>query len=405
MGERGTALKKKTALQFSVLCGVPFVMVLGNSMLIPVFPQMKQAMDLTQFQVGLIVTFFSVPAGILIPLAGFLSDRYGRKTIMVPALFVYGLGGLICGFAALFLKNPYGLLLTGRVVQGAGAGGTYQLAMALTGDTFQSNERTKVLGLLEAANGLGKVLSPILGSLIALLSWHAPFFAYGILAFPIGLGVWLLVPEKKVRKTPDKLKQYWKKLKDVFHEKGRLLLSCYLVGMVALFLLFGVLSYVSDILESTYNIFGLTKGFVLAIPVFSMALTSYLSGLFLSDRQPFWKPVIVGGMTVNAITMALLPLFANLIPFMAVLFFAGISIGILLPPINSLITGATTSDRRGTITCLYGTVRFFGVAIGPPTFGLAIELGQWLMFVGCAAIAAITAIIALLSITPPRHSE
>ena len=146
MGERGTALKKKTALQFSVLCGVPFVMVLGNSMLIPVFPQMKQAMDLTQFQVGLIVTFFSVPAGILIPLAGFLSDRYGRKTIMVPALFVYGLGGLICGFAALFLKNPYGLLLTGRVVQGAGAGGTYQLAMALTGDTFQSNERTKVLG-------------------------------------------------------------------------------------------------------------------------------------------------------------------------------------------------------------------------------------------------------------------
>ena len=132
--------------------------------------------------------------------------------------------------------------------------------------------------------------------------------------------MWLLVPEKKVRKTPDKLKQYWKKLKDVFHEKGRLLLSCYLVGMVALFLLFGVLSYVSDILESTYNIFGLTKGFVLAIPVFSMALTSYLSGLFLSDRQPFWKPVIVGGMTVNAITMALLPLFANLIPFMAVLF-------------------------------------------------------------------------------------
>ncbi|MDI9458419.1 MAG: MFS transporter, partial [Bacillota bacterium] len=50
-------------------------MVLGNSMLIPVFPQMKKAMDLTQFQVGLIVTFFSIPAGILIPLAGFLSDR------------------------------------------------------------------------------------------------------------------------------------------------------------------------------------------------------------------------------------------------------------------------------------------------------------------------------------------
>lgn len=175
--------------------------------------------------------------------------------------------------------------------------------------------------------------------------------------------------------------------------------------MVALFLLFGVLSYVSDILESTYNIYGLTKGFVLAIPVFAMALTSYLSGLFLSNRQALWKPVIIGGLSTTALTLGLLPLFSNLIPHMTVLFFTGVSIGILLPPINSLITGATTTDRRGIVTCLYGTVRFFGVAIGPPSFGLASQYGKWPMFLGCAAIAAVTAIIALVSITPPRPSE
>ena len=90
-------MKKATAIQFAVLCGVPFVMVLGNSMLIPVFPQMKEAMNLTQFQVGLIITFFSLPAGILIPFAGFLSDRFGRKIIIVPALFLYGFGGLVSG--------------------------------------------------------------------------------------------------------------------------------------------------------------------------------------------------------------------------------------------------------------------------------------------------------------------
>lgn len=398
-------MKKKTALQFAILCLVPFVMVLGNSMLIPVFPQMKQAMRLTQFQVGLIVTFFSVPAGILIPFAGFLSDRYGRKVIMVPALFVYGLGGLICGFSAVLLDDPYNFLLLGRVVQGAGAGGTYQLAMALTGDTFQSSERTKALGLLEASNGLGKVLSPVLGSLIALISWYAPFFAYGLLAFPIALGSWFFVPEKHKKQTSESLKEYWRKLKEVFQDKGGLLLASYLVGMVALFLLFGVLSYVSDVLESTYGIYGLKKGFVLAVPVFSMALTSYLSGLFLSNRQYLWKPVIIGGLLVAALTLGLLPLFDNLIPYMAVLFFTGISIGILLPPINSLITGAAGTDRRGIVTCLYGTVRFFGVAIGPPTFGLAIELGEWAMFLGCAALAAVTAIIVLVSITPPHSSE
>jgi len=398
-------LRKKTALQFAVLCGVPFVMVLGNSMLIPVLPQMKKAMDLTPFQVGLIVTFFSVPAGLLIPWAGFLSDRYGRKVIMVPALFVYGLGGLICGFAALTLRQPYYLLLLGRAVQGAGAGGTYQLAMALTGDTFQSNERTKALGLLEAANGLGKVLSPILGSLIALLSWYAPFFAYGLLAFPIALGVWLLVPEKQQKLSKDSLGQYWRKLKEVFQDQASLLISSYLVGMVALFLLFGVLSYVSDVLESTYGLFGLTKGFVLAVPVFSMALTSYLSGLFLCDKQSLWKPIIVGALFAVAGSLALLPLFTELVPYMTVLFFLGISIGIVLPPINSLITGATSADRRGMITCLYGTVRFFGVAIGPPTFGLAMELGKWPLFLACAGLAVITSLIALFAITPPSASE
>lgn len=168
-------MKKATALQFAVLCGVPFVMVLGNSMLIPVFPQMKQAMNLTQFQVGLIVTFFSLPAGILIPFAGYLSDRFGRKVIIVPALFLYGLGGLVSGFAALLLERPFPVVLAGRVLQGMGAGGTYQLAMALTGDIFQSKERTKALGMLEASNGFGKVASPILGALIAMITWHAPF--------------------------------------------------------------------------------------------------------------------------------------------------------------------------------------------------------------------------------------
>lgn len=397
-------MKKKTLLPFAILCGVPFVMVLGNSMLIPVLPQMKKAMALTQFQVGLIITFFSVPAGLLIPFAGFLSDRHGRKAIMVPALFVYGIGGLICGFAALTLPNPYYLLLVGRAVQGAGAGGTYQLAMALTGDTFQSGERTKALGLLEAANGLGKVLSPILGSLIALLSWYAPFFAYGLLAFPIALGVWLLVPENKNKLSQDSLTTYWRKLNEVFREQAVHLAACYLVGMVALFLLFGVLSYVSDLLETDYGIFGLTKGFVLAIPVFSMALTSYLSGLFLSNRQALWKPIIVWGLVAGAVCLGLLPLFKELIPYMALLFVLGIAIGLLLPPINSLITGATSADRRGMITCLYGTVRFFGVAIGPPTFGLVMEYGPWILFLGCAGLALGAAILAFFAITPPKAS-
>ncbi|MFB5066578.1 MAG: MFS transporter [Candidatus Wallacebacter cryptica] len=396
-------MKKSTALQFAVLCGVPFVMVLGNSMLIPVFPQMKDAMSLTQFQVGLIITFFSLPAGMLIPFAGFLSDRFGRKVIIVPALFLYGFGGLVSGFAALLLENPFPILLAGRVLQGLGAGGTYQLAMALTGDIFQSEERTKALGLLEASNGLGKVISPILGALVAGIVWYAPFFLYSIVTYPIALGVWFLVKEPKHERAKESLKEYWQKLCDVFKQKGKVLLASYFSGMVVLFTLFGVMSWVSDILESEHHIYGLTKGFVLAIPVTAMAVTSYLSGMWLT-KQPQWsKAAIIAGTTGVTAVLLLTALFTKIYPFMLMLLLLGVCIGAVLPPVNAIITGATKADKRGIVTSLYGTVRFFGVAIGPPLFGLAVQHGRWTMFIGAAVITAAAAAAAFLITTPQRQ--
>lgn len=398
-------MKKQTALQFAILCGVPFVMVLGNSMLIPVFPQMKQAMHLTQFQVGLIITFFSLPAGILIPFTGFLSDRYGRKVIIVPALFLYGFGGLVSGISAWLLDHPFPLLLTGRVLQGLGAGGTYQLAMALTGDIFQSQERTKTLGLLEASNGFGKVISPILGALVAMIIWYAPFFLYSIVTYPVALGVWFLVKEPQHKRKKESLTHYWHKLCDVFRQKGAVLLSSYFSGMVVLFTLFGVMSWVSDILESNYHIFGIVKGLILAIPVTAMALTSYLSGVWLSKHPQSCKAAILIGTIGATVTLLLVPLFTNIYLFMSILMLLGISIGIVLPPVNTIITGATTSDQRGVVTSLYGTVRFFGVAIGPPIFGIAQKYGIWAMFIGAAIITALATVLALLFITTPQQQE
>ena len=191
-------MDKRRLVHVAVLAAVPFVMVLGNSMLIPVFPQLKRAMDLTQFQVGLLITVFSIPAALVIPFAGVLSDHIGRRKVIAPALAVYGLGGLIAGGAALLLEQPYGVVLAGRIVQGVGAGGTYLLAVALAGDLFTGSGRTKVLGVLEAANGVGKVVSPILGAAVALIVWWAPFFVYGVLALPVALLVWFVIDEPPV---------------------------------------------------------------------------------------------------------------------------------------------------------------------------------------------------------------
>lgn len=389
-----------------VLCSVPFVMVLSNSMLIPVLPATQKALHITPFQVGLIITAFSVPAGIIIPLGGYLSDRLGRKVVMIPALFLFGLGGLLAGLAALLMAKPFWGVLGARVVQGIGGGGLYQVAMALAGDTFDAAERPRALGILEAANGLGKVVAPIIGAAAALLVWFAPYWVYPILAWPAALLVWFLVKEPKKEAAKNQSPgQYLAGLKETWEAKGIGLLTAFAAGMVALFLLFGILSYYSDILESRWNIRGFVKGFVMAIPVLVMMITTYLTGIALqSQATRLGKPLLLAGLGLVASGLASLFFLKGLYLFTVGMSVLGLGAGLMLPALNNMVTSAVGAAGRGIVTSLYGTVRFFGAALGPPVAGRLSDAGAGPITLGGAALAGLTAILALFLIDNKRLS-
>ncbi len=350
-------------------------MVLGNSMLIPVLPKMKQALEISQFQVSLVITLFSLSAGLVIPFSGYLSDRLKRKPIIIVSLLIYALGGLMAGFAAAFShKAAYLLIMIGRVIQGVGAAGTAPLAMALVGDVYGKRERSKVLGMLEASNGMGKVASPLLGSLVGLIAWWAVFFLFPILCLPIALGLWLVVKEPNQKREAKPFAQYKAALKKIFQEKGALLLASFLAGGTVLFTLFGLLFYLSDYLEVKYGMEGVLKGLIIAIPVLAMASTSYLVGIFTADKQDLYKILIVGGLGLLALSAAFLSFFyQNIYLLVGLLIPAGIGTGMVLTSLNTLITSSCGTEERGMITSLYGSVRFFGVAGGPPLFGIMME--------------------------------
>ncbi len=397
--------QKKESLgwgELLILGAVPFVMVLGNSMLIPVFPKFEQVLNINQVKVGLLVTAFSLPAGLLIPFSGLLSDRIGRKIVIAPALVLYGLGGLVAGIASITLKEPFTVILVGRVLQGLGAGGTYQLAMALTADLITHDKLTRYLGFLEASNGLGKVVSPILGSLVAMITWYAPFFVYGILAFPIAALVWFGLDAPNPGGEGESWKEYFSTLVQIVKKKGVSLFVSFLIGFLALSILFGFLSYLSDILEQRFHLMGVVKGLALAVPVGAMAATSYGTGVFLEKRQKLLKGTLIVGMTIAALALAVVPLcVSRKLVFPAAVIAAGIGIGMVLPPLNTLITGATSQDERGVVTAVYGTVRFFGVAVGPPAFG-AIGFQRVGLFYGVGALALAAALVGYFLIDPNR---
>lgn len=367
-------------------------------MLIPVLPKMKTELDVSQFKISLIISVFSIAAAVSIPILGYFSDRYSRKAVIIPSLIFYGSGGLLAGTAAAWFTNAYMWILVGRVLQGIGAAGTAPIAMALTGDLFKGGEQSRVLGLVEASNGIGKVISPLLGSLLALLFWYAAFFAFPIFCVISVLLTIFFVKEKKKEKEPPSAGKYVKGLLSVFKTEGRWLFAAYLTGAICLFTLFGILFYISDILEKHHHIDGILKGSILAIPLLFMTITSYITGSKIGKKMKLMKTFIIVGLLLMTVSFSLLIFFTKLVPFFSVLIISSIGTGLVLPCINSLITGSVPSDRRGFVTSLYGSVRFLGVAIGPPIFSALIEWSRTGMFLITAGLTLFAGLLCLLLI-------
>ncbi len=398
------ALDKKLFPTFIALCLVPLIMVLGNSMLIPVLPVIQKELHIGLVQVGLLITFFSIPAGITIPFAGIISDRIGRKNVMFPALLIYGTGGILAGiFAVLLKEKSFTLIMIARVIQGIGAGGTYQLSMALAGDLIQSNERSQMLGILEASNGLGKIISPLAGAAIALISWYMPFFVYGVLAIPVAFLILFIVKEDvgKLKQNVQPIPKYLANLKQIFKTKGAALVISFGIGFVTLFALFGLLSFFSDILEKQFKIQVFQRGLILAVPVLVMAITAFVLGTVMQKHlAKILKWAVVGGLFLIGAGLFLFGPGKSPWWFTISSTILGLGTGAILPSLNTLITSSAPKTERGLVTCLYGSVRFFGVAVGPPIFGYAEKISHPPIFWTTAGICIIFGLLFWFLVNP-----
>lgn len=387
-------MDSKHKIMLAGLSTVPFVMVLGNTILIPILPAMQRALDITSLQASLVITLFSVPAGLAIPFAGLAADYFGRKIVIIPALTLYGIGGLVTGGAALLDIGPtYAVIIAGRALQGIGAAGTAPIAMTLTSDLFTGQIRGRALGVIEAANGFGKVVSPVLGAAVGLIIWFAPFFVFPGLTALSAVAVWLLVKESHNQKEPPAPARYFESVKNVFATKTALLLSVFLAGSLALFVLFGILFFLSEHLEQRYHLSLIVKGLALAIPVLFMSVTSYVTGLVIKRKLHLMKFLIVTGLVLMTAALAVMPVSENTYLFFTAVSFIGIGVGLMLPCLTTLITSSVDLTKRGIITSLYGGVRFLGVAGGPAVFALLLPLGikamSWVVGAGALATAVI----------------
>ena len=170
-----------------------------------------------------------------------------------------------------------------------------------------------------------------------------------------------------------------------------------------MFVLFGFLYYLSSFLEDKHGIRGIWKGLLLAVPLFSVCLSSFVTGKVIGDHKKRMKWVSVTGLIILTLPM-LYQGFANpenLYAIMALMFISGTGIGITLPCLDALITNGIEKKQRGTITSLYSSMRFVGVAAGPPATSLLMD-NETVLFYLLAALSAVLCFLALLAIKPDR---
>lgn len=110
-------------------------------MLIPILPTIEKKLHISSFQVSMIITIYSIVAILLIPIAGYLSDRWGRKMVMVPSLLIAAIGGAITGWVSWKVDNPYNWILIGRAIQGIGAAGAMPVVIPCVGDLYKDENK------------------------------------------------------------------------------------------------------------------------------------------------------------------------------------------------------------------------------------------------------------------------
>ena len=385
------------------ISSIPLVMTLGNSMLIPVLPVMENEIGISPFQSSMIITIYSIVAILLIPLAGFLSDHIGRKKVIIPSLIITAIGGLISAWAGWKLDNPYSMILIGRALQGVGAAGAFPIVLPLVGDMFKTDEEvSSSLGLIETSNTLGKVLSPILGSFLAGFVWFIPFFSIPFFCLVSILLMWFLVKTPNKRQEPIPFKTFINNIKDTFKNNWKWLYAVFIIGVILMLVLFAVLFYLSDTFEKVYDIRGVKKGLFLAIPLGALCLASYITGKFIKENKVLMKWITFSGILLLVVSIVMLS-FSKAMWLMLTLFvLSGIGIGVGLPCLDAFITSGIVKEERGTVSSIYSSMRFIGVAAGPPIMALMMKYTENSLFYILGGLSAIAAISTFIAIKPEK---
>lgn len=361
--------------------------LIGFGIVVPILGQYAERFGASGLTVGLLFASFSLAQLVFSPLLGRLSDRIGRKPVIVISLVGTAIGSFVTGAA-----NVVWLLFAGRIIDGA-SGGSLSVAQAAVADMAPPDQRPRLIGLLGAAFGVGFVLGPAIGGLAALGGPHVPFYVAAGLAAVNAIAAAVRLPE--TRRVGPAI--------DVGAAGGSVEVSSRRIAMpmaplLRKLALVGFISVVSfAAFEAVFSLFaqrrfGLheagTSAVFLCIGLVLVAVQGGAYGRFVEHMGA--ARLYTAGLALLAVGLLVLSVSTVWPVLVVALLFLAVGQGVASPSITAMVTQHAPIERRGEALGFQQSAYAVGRIVGPPLAGALFDhAGIWSPFVAGAVLAAI----------------
>lgn len=393
--EQATRSKPRRAPLLVLFLAV-FVDLLGFGIVIPFLPIYAERLDVGAASVGLILSAYSLMQFVCAPILGRISDRVGRRPIIMIGLLGSSLSYLIYGFA-----DSFSGLLVSRLVHGACAA-TISTAMAYVADTTSERERAHGMGMIGAAFGLGFVLGPALGGLLGHSSLRTPVFAAAVLTFANLIFAAFALPESHPTTTGWQLR--WSGLLKpaslLPYQLARHRLS--VLFPVAFLGTFAMAGFETTFALMARQLHGYGAYGVGGLFAFAGILQALTQGFLIRKFAPRSGELnlIRGGLIAFALGMAPMASFASLAMLLVTLALLSLGYGFVSPSVASLISKRAEEHQQGEVLGLNQSALALARICGPIASGVVYQrLGPPTAYFG-GGLVAIIALLLTLGIEP-----
>jgi DHA1 family tetracycline resistance protein-like MFS transporter len=343
-----------------------FIDLVGFGIVIPILPLYAERMHASPAVIGLLLAVYSAMQFIFAPILGKLSDRVGRRPVLLGSIIGTSIGFLIMGLA-----GSLWLLFVARVIDGI-TGGNISTAQAYIADVTPPEKRSSGMGLIGAAFGLGFIFGPAIGGVMSHVSLGAPFVFAAALAAGNAVAIYFLLPESLSSEHRSRARGRESVIK-VFEESGSwqlaAVIATYFFGTVAFALLTAIYALFTEArlhFDATHN------GYIFAYLGLIGALIQ--GGLIGRLSKQFGdKGLAVAGSLILALSMFLLPLISSLQSLLLVS--TGIAIGnsLVTPTLNAMASRSVNASWQGRVLGVMQSAASFARIIGPVLGGILLS--------------------------------